>query len=165
MISARVAQIEDEEHLQTLIDAGVAEVAEKKGGERWLSTEGAWINEVELSPLLTTLPVSTVAAGRLGGDDPLHPTVVVGCIGAVPVSVATLALSGPVAQLTAIFTLPEARGVGVGDALLAECERFALAAGATVLESVALPGDRHTKNFFEAHGMVSRLLVVSRSLS
>ncbi len=33
------------------------------------------------------------------------------------------------------------------------------------IDSVALPGDRETKNFFEAHGMVSRLLRVSRPLA
>jgi hypothetical protein len=36
--------------------------------------------------------------------------------------------------------------------------------GCEYLDSLVLPGDRTTKNFFEAHGMVSRLLRVSRPL-
>jgi hypothetical protein len=48
--------------------------------------------------------------------------------------------------------------------MLRVAESLASQWGCAAIESVALPGDRDTKNFFEAHGMVSRLLLVSRTL-
>ena len=36
--------------------------------------------------------------------------------------------------------------------------------GALAIQSVALPGDRATKNFFETHGMVARAIIVHRWL-
>ena len=33
------------------------------------------------------------------------------------------------------------------------------------VDSLALPGDRHTKNFFESFGLVARAIIVHRSLS
>jgi hypothetical protein len=32
------------------------------------------------------------------------------------------------------------------------------------VDSLALPGDRHTKNFFEAFGLVARAIVVHKTL-
>jgi hypothetical protein len=54
--------------------------------------------------------------------------------------------------------------VGVGDRLIDAAAELAGGWGCAYLDSVVLPGDRETKNFFEAHGMVSRLLRVSRPL-
>jgi hypothetical protein len=38
------------------------------------------------------------------------------------------------------------------------------AAGCFGIDSLALPGDRSTKNFFESFGLVARAIVVHRSL-
>ena len=58
----------------------------------------------------------------------------------------------------------DARGVGIGDALvgcaLAELRR----AGASAVESGAQPGDRALKNLFERHGLVARTIIVGRTL-
>ena len=40
----------------------------------------------------------------------------------------------------------------------------ATARGAVGIEALALPGDRATKNFFEAQGMVARAIIVHRQL-
>jgi hypothetical protein len=37
-------------------------------------------------------------------------------------------------------------------------------AGCFGVDSLALPGDRHTKNFFESFGLVARAIVVHRKL-
>jgi hypothetical protein len=36
--------------------------------------------------------------------------------------------------------------------------------GCMGVDSLALPGDRHTKNFFESFGLVARAIVVHRPL-
>lgn len=68
------------------------------------------------------------------------------------------------ARIEALFVVPELRGVGVGhellDSLVGELRRHRC----DRLDAVALPGDRATKNFFEAHGMVTRALVVHTRL-
>ena len=38
----------------------------------------------------------------------------------------------------------------------------AAAQGCFGVDSLALPGDRHTKNFFESFGLVARAIVVHR---
>ena len=63
-----------------------------------------------------------------------------------------------------IYTLPEARGVGVGEALMDLVLDWARAEGATGVDAIALPGMRDTKNFFETFGLVARAIVVHRSL-
>ena len=59
---------------------------------------------------------------------------------------------------------PDARGVGLGVCLLEDAVAWAKAVGAVGIESTALPGQRATKNFFEAAGMKARLLTVYASL-
>lgn len=67
-------------------------------------------------------------------------------------------------MVTSIYTVPEARGVGVADAMMDRFRAHASAAGATRLLSRALPGDRETKNLFERHGFTARMLVLGTDL-
>lgn len=85
-------------------------------------------------------------------------------LGGVPVGVAIMRVVGAVAVLEALFTEPSARGVGVGHALMEAVTTTARERGCVRVDGVALPGDRHTKNFFEAHGLVARALIVSAEL-
>jgi len=59
---------------------------------------------------------------------------------------------------------PEARAVGVGEALLTEILAWADAAGCVGVDAPALPGHRQAKNFFEAHGFTARVLTMHRTL-
>lgn len=68
------------------------------------------------------------------------------------------------ADIEALYVLPEARGVGLGEALMEAVLAWAAAAGAAAVDSVALPGDRVTKNFFERFGLTARALQVHRRL-
>lgn len=70
----------------------------------------------------------------------------------------------PIAQLDAIFVDSEAREVGVGESLMSLVLDWADEKGCRGVDSIALPGDRSTKNFFESFGLVARAIQVHRSL-
>jgi GNAT superfamily N-acetyltransferase len=65
------------------------------------------------------------------------------------------------ARVEGFFVRPELRGVGIGHELFEALLGALRGLGVDRVDAVALPGDRATKNFFEAHGMVTRALVVS----
>lgn len=97
-------------------------------------------------------------------------TTIVGTIDGIVVGYANvwwreLADQSLVAEMDEIFVVPPARGVGVGSAILRVVTSWAKENGCDYLESVVLPGARASKNFFEAAGMVTRLLRVSTPLS
>jgi GNAT superfamily N-acetyltransferase len=71
----------------------------------------------------------------------------------------------PIARIDQVYVTPDARELGFGDALLEAATKAATAAGATVLEGTALPGDRETKNLYERAGITARLIIVSRALA
>jgi len=63
-----------------------------------------------------------------------------------------------------LYVEPDARDIGVGEAVVSELlERFRRD-GCAGVDAWALPGDRNTKNFFETHGFVSRLIVAHKRL-
>jgi len=67
------------------------------------------------------------------------------------------------AAIDLIFTHPEARRVGVGEAMIGEFLAGADAAGITLFDAVAPPGHRDAKNFFESNGFKARRIVMHRS--
>lgn len=75
-----------------------------------------------------------------------------------------LADGSVLADIEALYVLPEARGVGLGEALMESVLAWASGAGAAAVDSIALPGDRVTKNFFERFGLTARALQVHRRL-
>jgi GNAT superfamily N-acetyltransferase len=117
-------------------------------------------------------------AGRLWRSDPASflvdaladpdRLVVLGEIDTVPVGLASLwadrTRREPLGQLELIFVEPDARKVGVAEAMLAvvvaRCEEWGMAG----LDAPALPGNRAAKSFFEAQRMQARLLVMHRPL-
>ncbi len=69
-----------------------------------------------------------------------------------------------IASITSLWVHEDARGVGVGAALMGVIETQARNWGASGLDSRALPGDRVSKNFFESFGLVARAIHVHRAL-
>jgi GNAT superfamily N-acetyltransferase len=63
-----------------------------------------------------------------------------------------------------LFVEPEARGVGVGEALMEQVLGWCGSRGCSGIDATALPGDRATKNFFEESGFTARLLIMHRRL-
>jgi GNAT superfamily N-acetyltransferase len=68
------------------------------------------------------------------------------------------------AVVTMLWVDEAARSVGVGEALLGGLVDWARGAGCDSIDAYALPGERITKNFFEAAGFKARLLTVSHRL-
>jgi GNAT superfamily N-acetyltransferase len=58
----------------------------------------------------------------------------------------------------------DARGVGVGTALMEAAVAWCEASGCAEVDALALPGDRATKQRLEATGFTARLLTLSRRL-
>jgi len=91
--------------------------------------------------------------------------VLVGRIGDVVVAYLTATITPTVSVVHELYVRAEARGVGVGRALLTATQKIADGSGSPYLESVVLPGMRASKNFFEAHGLVAQRIVVGRTLT
>jgi GNAT superfamily N-acetyltransferase len=64
-----------------------------------------------------------------------------------------------------VFVVEGARELGFGDEMIGLAIDATRAAGGTVIESFALPGDRDTKNLFERAGMTARKLIVAKRLT
>lgn len=147
---ARAATVEDLPAIVDLYRAATAELRGEKGGEVWAATTAR-----DRDPDL-----------RLDAEDLLvlagtYADVVVGY---ARVEHRNLADHSAVAVLTDIYVEPGARGVGIGEALLDSALAWAREKGCRGVDSVALPGMRDTKNFFEAGGLVARAITVHRRL-
>lgn len=98
-------------------------------------------------------------------------TVLVGAIDEVPVGfllgrtehLLPQAQGERTASIRLIFTEPEAREVGVGEAMVAAYLAEARAAGIAFFDAHVPPGHREAKNFFESHGFSARRIVMHRS--
>lgn len=147
MVDVRPAVPGDVPRLRELRAELVELAVAHRGGAAWVSAEG------EDAP-------QWAAAGGSGGVD----GVMVGTVRDEVVGYAQIAVRGRLGIIEALFVTPPARTVGVGDALLRHARDELSARGCDRVDSYALPGDRDTKNFFESHAMVARLLVVSSEL-
>ena len=63
-----------------------------------------------------------------------------------------------------IYVEPDARSCGIGELMTSVAIDWFRAERCVGVEATALPGERETKNFFEEHGLKTRLLTVYRSL-
>lgn len=68
------------------------------------------------------------------------------------------------ARLNHFVVDAEARKSGIGEAMMNLLMELAAERGCVGIDSLALPGDRDTKNFFESFGLKARLLTVHRAL-
>lgn len=59
-----------------------------------------------------------------------------------------------------LFVEPDARAIGVGEAMMEQLLDWFRGRGCSGVDSTALPGARETKNFFEESGFTARLLVM-----
>jgi ribosomal protein S18 acetylase RimI-like enzyme len=66
--------------------------------------------------------------------------------------------------ITELFVEPEARSVGLGEALMAMMLTWFTDQHCQGVDAMALPGHRATKNFFEESGFTARLLVMHHRL-
>jgi len=64
-----------------------------------------------------------------------------------------------------LWVHPQARGIGIGAALMRDATATAKHRGCQGIDARALPGDRMTKNFFESFGLVARSIEVHKEIS
>ena len=153
MESARPATHADIPRIAELAEQAVAELTVNKGGAVWAR------REARRAPYVDSLRADLEAADHC---------VVVGeitgaVIGYAVVRAEALRDGGVLGVLDDIYVEPEAREVGVGEALMDAVEAWCRGRGCIGIDSLALPGNRETKNFFETFGLVARAIVVHRS--
>ena len=149
----RPATAADLDRLVALAAEAVDEQRGSRGGAIWSRREARQDPAVTLAAALAD-PSQRVLAGTL--DDVV--------VGYAVLRIDTLADGGPLAIVDDLYVEPEARGVGVGEVLMAELVGRATEAGCVGIDALALPGNRATKNFFEASGLTARAILVHRTL-
>ena len=153
--AARTAQEADIPYVVALAGAAIEEKLGQKGGALWARREGR------------PAPQEAALRSALGSSD--HE-VAVGTLDAVVVGYGVVRLEklvdgGLLGVIDDIYVDPGARAVGVGETLMNHLIDWCRARGCFGVDSLALPGDRETKNFFESFGLVARAIVVHRPLS
>lgn len=152
-IGARRATSDDLETLAALYDGLEAEMVALK--DMWELADGL------AAPIEESL--------RRGLSDP-DSVVVVGTIDGVPLGLLLARREGLLVQadgekvgaIRLIFTHPEARSVGVGEAMLELALKELGTQGVRRFDAHVLPGHRDAKNFFEAAGFAARSIVMHR---
>ena len=153
--SARPATQGDIDAISALATAAIDELTPTRGGAIWARREAR------------THPIEDSLSTAI--DHPDHE-VFVGELDSVPVGYAvvrreSLPDGGSLAVLDDLYVDPGARRIGVGETLMNAVLDWARARDCIGIDSLALPGNRDTKNFFESFGLVARAIVVHRPLS
>lgn len=153
-ITARPATVDDVPLLATLAAEAIAERASMRGGDVWRRQQARPLPPADSLQADVDDPDAHVILGEIDGT----------AVGYGVVLVEELRDGSRLATITDLFTLEGARGVGVGEEVMEALVAWADGRGCFGVDSVALPGDRHTKNFFETFGLVARAIVVHRPL-
>ncbi len=153
MESARVAALDDLGSIGAVASAIAADLPDKRGGSLFLRRESGGDAIVR-------------AQAQIEGEDGF---AVVGTyddviFGYAIVEIERLDDGGLLARVDDLAVDAEIRGSGIGEAMMNLVMDTARERGCFGIDSRALPGDRHTKNFFESFGLKARLLVVHKTL-
>jgi len=152
--ASRAAGPADVARLAALARGGIEELAPTRGGAVWKA------GEAPREPLEATFE------DRLARPDTL---VRVGTIDEVVIGYAVarvedLADGSRLGVVDEIFVELEARGIGVGEAMMDDVVAWCREHGCLGIDAMALPGHRQTKNFFEDSGFTARKLVMHKPL-
>lgn len=150
MEGVRPATAADLERLAELCRGAIAEKAPARGGAMFAA------REARPEPVEDSLRAALEDAAQ---------QVWVGTIDGVAIAYAVaiveeLRTGDRLGVIEDIYVEPEGRSVGVGEALMGAALEWLTDQGCTGVDARALPGDRATKNFFEASGFSARLLVM-----
>ncbi|MEM7322380.1 MAG: GNAT family N-acetyltransferase [Actinomycetota bacterium] len=153
MEAARPAVPDDIPFVAAIYDRRRTEMEGQRGAEMFLAREAS------------SEPVEKRVAAAMDDE---RSRVVVGTyddvvFGYAVVHFEALSDGTDVAALTDFVVDAEIRGSGIGEAMMNMVVDEARAAGCRGIDSVALPGDRSTKNFFESFGLKARMLTVHYS--
>lgn len=153
-ITARPATADDLPALEHLATEAIEELTPHRGGEVWRRQLARPVPPGDSLRADLDDPDVLVVAGTL--DDTV--------IGYGVLRIERLQDGSKLGVISDLFTLEGARGVSVGEEVMGALIAWAGEHGCFGVDSLALPGDRHTKNFFESFGLVARAIVVHRSL-
>ncbi len=157
MEGSRRAQRHDSERCAELCRQALDSLRGERGGALFARRETGLVAKALLRP---------GGLDRLIADD--RRRVVVGTIDdeVVGLAIGRIEEVGEttLGSVDACYVEPGARGVGVGRALLDDLVAWFTASGCRGADATALPGDRATKNFYEAAGFKARLITVHRAL-
>ena len=152
--AVRRATRDDVVQVTELARAAIAELSATKGGTVWARREGR------------SEPLDESVLAAIGDADAvaLVGTIDDVVLGYAITTVEVMTDGGRLARLTDLYVDPGAREVGIGELMLDAVLTWATEGGCFGIDSIVLPGNRETKNFFEAAGMVARAIIVHRSL-
>ena len=153
-VSARTATDADLAALDVLASAAIEELSALRGGEVWRRQQARALPPGESLRADLDDPSAHVVAGTIDGT----------VVGYGVVRVEELVDGSRLGVISDLFTLEGAREVSVGEQVMDALIAWATEQGCFGVDSLALPGDRHTKNFFETFGLVARAIVVHRPL-
>lgn len=152
--ACRVATPDDLPRLAELAEEAVASLRPGRGGELWARQSGR------------SAPFTDGLARDLAAPDHhvLVSTLDDLVMGYGVAHVEVLRDGGRLGVVTDLYTDPGCRELGLGERTMQALVDWCAAEGCFGVDSLALPGDRHTKNFFESFGLVARAIVVHRAL-
>lgn len=123
----------------------------------------------ELSTVESHVLASRAEASQYRGSVQSSPTaqwdvVLVAGLGNTIMGSACVSIESNKALIATIFVVPEAREIGLGDALLSQLVEELRHRAVTYVSAQALPGDRATKNLFERHGLIAQTIIVGKEI-
>jgi GNAT superfamily N-acetyltransferase len=154
MEAVRPAGQHDLPRLAELAEAAIDELAGTKGGAVWSR------REARPRPVADSLAVALEASDQLVVAGTVDGTVV----GYAAVRVEVLRDGDRLGVVDDIYVEPGAREVGVGEVMMDAVLDWCRDQRCIGVDSLALPGNRETKNFFESFGLVARAIIVHRPL-
>jgi ribosomal protein S18 acetylase RimI-like enzyme len=154
MEAARRATLADVDRLVELARELRTELRVLRGGALWELRESRVQPIAEMFQSLLLRDDAVVLAGTI--DDVV--------VGYGTLEFETLPDGRRLAVIGDLYVEPDARAVGVGEALATELVTVAVVAGCIGVDAFALPGHRAAKNFFERAGFTARALVMHKPL-
>ena len=151
MEAARTPRDDEIPRLAELHRLAVANATPERGGELFAARETA------------SEPLEDWLRSRLNNGGVWAGTVDGSVVGYAVAEIEELRSGLRLARIEALFVEDEARKVGVGASMMAAILEWSVAHQCIGVDAWALPGDRHTKNFFEASGFSARLLTMHHS--
>jgi GNAT superfamily N-acetyltransferase len=151
---ARRGEAGDLGRVTHLAEEAAAELADQRGGSIWARREARPSPQADGLAATLSDPDARLVVGTIDGTvvgygvarvEPLHDGALLGVV-------------------SDLYVEPGARGVGVGEAMMSGLVAWCEERGCVGVDSLALPGDRATKNFFESFGLVARAIIVHRRL-
>lgn len=149
MESARLATVDDLNAIERVAQLSETNIEGSRGASVFTRKEVA----TPARELATAAIADSASVAIVGTYDDV-------VFGYVIASTSSLSDGEKLGTINHLVVEPEIRKSGIGEAMMNLVLAELKALGCSRVDSHALPGDRHTKNFFESFGLKARLLTV-----